>query len=105
MPTSNALVTGPRRSSEPLITAKAIKDLKMGFVGFAVMIIILFHYAWIMKQMLMHRDITKLALIFYFILFGINVFALCYGLLYFAYPYIYKEELEQERVDKQKKQQ
>jgi hypothetical protein len=42
-------------------------------------------------------------IIAYFLIFGSNVLFLGYVLLFVLYPIIYKEEVEQEKMDRNKK--
>ena len=102
----------PKRSNLPFIsiemikenvTPKMIKDIKFAASGSIVMILILFHYAWIMKRLLMNPYLSISWIISYFIIFGVNVLSLGYILLFVLYPIIYKEELEQENKDRNKK--
>lgn len=83
-----------------LITPKVIKDIKFSFSGFIVLVLILFHYAWIMKKLLINPYIPTQTIVMYFAIFGANVVFLVYVLLYVIYPIVFKEEIEEERLDK-----
>ncbi|CUM46156.1 uncharacterized protein AC631_04593 [Debaryomyces fabryi] len=82
---------------------KTIKDFKFALSGSIVMILILFHYAWIMKRLIMNRYLSIWWIITYFGIFGANVLTLGYVLLFVLYPIIYKEEIEQDRIPNSKK--
>lgn len=109
-PTSQ--IVRPKRSNPPFlsiemikenVTPKMVKDIKFATSGSIVMILILFHYAWIMKRLLMNPYLSMSWIIAYFVIFGSNVLFLGYVLLFVLYPIIYKEELKQEKMDKNKK--
>ncbi|CUM51647.1 unnamed protein product [Debaryomyces tyrocola] len=85
------------------VTPKMVKDIKFAVSGSIIMILILFHYAWIMKRLLMNPYLSISWIICYFVIFGANVLSLGYVLLFVLYPIIYKEELEQEKMDRNKK--
>lgn len=85
------------------VTPKMVKDIKFTISGSIVMILILFHYAWIMKRLLMNPYLSMSWIIAYFVIFGSNVLFLGYVLLFVLYPIIYKEEIEQEKMDRNKK--
>lgn len=103
---------GPKRSNKSFLSIemiqeklspKTIKDIKFAMSGSIVMILILFHYAWIMKRLLMNPYLSFWWIITYFIIFGVDVLILGYVLLFVIYPTIYKEEIEQDRVLNNKK--
>lgn len=105
-------VAMPKRSNPPFlsiemikknVTPKMIKDIKFAISGSIVMILILFHYAWIMKRLLINPHLSISWIIAYFVIFGADVLSLGYVLLFVLYPIIYNEELEQEKMDTNKK--
>lgn len=105
-------IARPKRSNPPFlsiemikehVTPKMVKDIKFTIFGSIVMILILFHYAWIMKRLLINPYLSMSWIIAYFLIFGSNVLFLGYVLLFVLYPIIYKEEVEQEKMDRNKK--
>ncbi len=85
------------------VTPKMVKDIKFAVSGSIVMVLILFHYGWIMKRLLMNPYLSISWIIAYFVIFGANVLSLGYALLFVLYPIIYKDELEQDKMDWNKK--
>lgn len=81
------------------ITPKFWKDVKFGIITFIAMCAVLFHYAWIMRQLLTNRDITYEKGTTYFVVLGINCYVMGYIVLKKAYPIIYKEEIANEKKE------
>ncbi|KAG7660681.1 uncharacterized protein J8A68_005798 [[Candida] subhashii] len=84
---------------ETYVTPKFKKDLKFGAVAFVLMCIGIFHYAYIMRQLVLDPYMEKKRLIPLVIVFLVNVIFLGYLLLWKAYPIVYAEEIAQEKAE------
>lgn len=82
---------------------KNIKDIKISAAGFGVMLLILCHYAWIMRQLILYRDLSYLRLGVYFTALAATVIGSITVLIKVVYPNVYAEELKLEKLEKEKK--
>lgn len=83
---------------EQYVTPKVIKDAKFGAVSFIAMVLVIFHYAWIMRQMLLYQP-DGVTLAWYFALFGADCLALGWVVLSKVYPIVYAEEIQQDKEE------
>ncbi|ODV77977.1 uncharacterized protein CANTADRAFT_23088 [Suhomyces tanzawaensis NRRL Y-17324] len=81
------------------LTPKLVKDIKFGIVTFVVMVVLIFHYAWIMRQLVILPELPNSTLGLYFGLFFIDVGVLGYLLLGKYYYHVYAEEIAQEKKE------
>ncbi|OVF04508.1 hypothetical protein A9F13_27g00528 [Clavispora lusitaniae] len=83
------------KKNEPLallnLSDENVRDMQFAGASFVVVIIILFHYAWIMRQMVIHRDLSTSTLVTYFGTLGVTSIASITVLVKFVYPKIYKK--------------
>ncbi|KAG2735007.1 hypothetical protein G9P44_001221 [Scheffersomyces stipitis] len=84
---------------EKYVTPKLIKDVKFFAVSFLVMCAILFHYAYIMRQLYLdpYMPMTKIAP--HAVLFIGGTFGLGYLLLFVYYPKVYAEEIAKDKAE------
>lgn len=85
---------------EPFLNKKLIKDIKFGLAGFVVMILILMHYAWIMRQLILRPNLTMLKIGSFFVVLLITASSLVYVLTTFVYRSVYAEEVALEEKEK-----
>lgn len=104
---SNGIIRSSSSSGEnqarPATTKKLIKDIKMTIAAMLVLAVILSHYAFIMRQFVLYRDIPWIICISYFAGFGVVTYALGYLLLSVVYPRIYAEEIREIQLGDEKK--
>lgn len=83
---------------------KNLKDFKFSCAGFLTLVVIIFHYAWIMKQWLQNPDLSTQRLLAHFALFVGTVIGSITVLLKVVYVSVYADDLK-EQVDSEKKEQ
>lgn len=83
------------------ITPKFWKDVKFGIISFVALCCVIFNYGWIMRQLLLNRDLSYEKITAYFAVLGLNCFVLGYIVLVKVYPIVYKEEVSQEKEKKE----
>lgn len=84
------------------LSDKNLKDVKFSAAGFVVLCIILSHYAWTMRQMVLYRDLSYTRLTIYFVSVAITAVVTLTVLMKVVYTKIYAAELAQEKVEKEK---
>ncbi|KAK6455519.1 uncharacterized protein RJT20DRAFT_3192 [Scheffersomyces xylosifermentans] len=104
-PKTPATKNAPKTLFEEYLTPKFFKDVRFALYSFVVMVIIIFHYAWIMRQLVLNPYLPRLRSLFYFTLFGIDVVIVGYVLLFVLYPQVYAEEIALEKAALEKKEQ
>lgn len=71
---------------------KNVQDVTFSLAGFLTILIILTHYAWIMRQLVLYRDISTLKIAIYFLVLALNISGLLYLLVKVIYKKVYGEE-------------
>lgn len=89
-----------RASPKAFLTAKNIKDGKMSIAGFGTILFLMLHYAWIMRQWVLDPYAPTKTILLRFSIFAVNVVLTLSLLMYYIYPSIYREELEQEAAER-----
>lgn len=87
-----------------LLDEKNVKDIKFSAAGFATMVVILTHYAWIMRQWVLNPNLPKETLILYFSLFAVTVVASITVLVKKVYPIVYADDLKEQASTEKKEQ-
>lgn len=83
-------------------TPKLMHDAQFSAVSFITMIFILWHYALIMRQLLFDPYMELTVIFVHGLLFVLNLAVSGYVLLYVVYPYIYREELKEDKKGENK---
>lgn len=74
-----------------------LKDIKFSFAAFLAILVMIFHYAWIMRQMLRDFDMPSRTMYAHFGVFGITVVSTITVLVKYAYPRIYTQVVSEEK--------
>ncbi|CAH2354860.1 hypothetical protein CLIB1423_19S01640 [[Candida] railenensis] len=83
------------------ITPKLVHDAQFSLSSFVALMFLLFHYALIMRQLLRDPYMETKLILAHGSLFVLNLIATGYVVLYVIYPYVYREELlEEKKADK-----
>ncbi|CCE87153.1 Piso0_005694 [Millerozyma farinosa CBS 7064] len=96
---TNTNATRGKRVKQEFITPKMKQDAFFIIISFIIMVILIFHYAWIMKQLLTREDTSKLKTAQLFVSFFVNAYVLMYILLNIVYPRVYKNSLSKRKAD------
>lgn len=83
---------------EEYIGADNLKDIKFAGAAFVAIVILIFHYAWIMRQMVMNPQMSTLTLYTYFGMYGVTLVVMVTVLLKYVYPRIYTEVSEEKKT-------
>lgn len=105
MSTQKTAPRAQKATKKPFFTEKLVKDIKFGATAFAVLMLILTHYAWIMRQLIIRPNLTVVKIGSFFVVFMITSCALLYLLMTVVYGKVYAEELAQEKREKADKEQ
>ncbi|CCE86047.1 Piso0_005694 [Millerozyma farinosa CBS 7064] len=89
--------TKGKRVKQEFITPKIKQDAFFILISFVIMVILIFHYAWIMKQLLSREDMNKVKTAQLFLLFFVNAYVIMYILLNIVYPRVYKDSLSKRK--------
>lgn len=93
----------PQKKTVPLFSAKAIKDMKFTLYGLIIVLIVLSYWGYIMRQFVVHRNISWAWCIGYFSSFAVVVYGFGYFVIMQLYPWVYAEELREEQLAREKK--
>lgn len=96
---TNTDTTKNKKVRQRFITPKIKQDALFIIISFSIMVILIFHYAWIMKQLLIREDMSKLKTAQLFLSFFFNAYVLMYLLLNIVYPRIYKDSLSKKKAE------
>lgn len=96
---TNTNTAKKRRVKQDFITPKMKQDALFIIISFVIMVILIFHYAWIMKQLLTREDMSKLKTAQLFLSFFVNAYVHMYILLNIVYPRVYKDSLSKKKAD------
>lgn len=73
---------------------KSVQDTAFALAGFLTIILILTHYAWIMRQLVVNRDLTTEQIVVYFVLLGFTVVGSLVFLMKVVYKRIYGADID-----------
>lgn len=76
------------------------KDFKFAAFAFVALVIVLVHYAWIMRQLVISRDISTERLVFYFSLLVLTIAIVLLVLAKVVYPLVYIDGETKEQKEK-----
>lgn len=83
------------------ITPKLVHDAQFSVASFVALVFLLFHYSLIMRQLLRDPYMDIKLILAHGSLFVLNLVATGYVVLFLIYPYVYREELlEEKKADK-----
>lgn len=88
----------PKKSLvDTYLTPKAIHDIQFSGSFFVLLMWVLFHYATIMRELVRNPYMETQTMLIHGVLFAINFFGSGYISLMVIYPYVYKDEIEEEK--------
>lgn len=88
------------QSIKGFFTPKVISDIKFCLSASAITLFLIFYYAWLMRKLINDPYMSTSSLLYYFGTYAVVFFFLISALLYFIYPNIYKDFLEEEEDKK-----
>ena len=108
-------MSAPRRRTKEEINAKReerkedeqnVKDLKFAIGGFFVLVAILTHYAWVMRQLIFFPDISYTMKGVHFGLLGVTIVTSIWLFIKFVYRKVYADDIKElkRQKDETKKQ-
>lgn len=74
-----------------------MKDIKLSLAAFVAIVVMIFHYAYIMKQMITDVEMSSQTMYTHFALFGVTVVVSIAILVKYAYPRIYADNISEEK--------
>lgn len=82
-------------------TEQHIKDIKVAVGGFFVLVVSLVHYVLVMRQLLIHPDMSYLMMGVHFGLLAATVSGSCYLFVKFCYRKVYAEDIKEREKKKE----
>lgn len=87
----------PAQELKKLIGEDNLKDIKFAGAAFVAIVVMIFHYAWIVRQMLMDFEMPTRTIYIHFGFFGVTVIACIAVLVKYVYPRIYTQVVSEEK--------